>query len=64
MSTEQYVGQYVFTYCCETWKKPKQQKSRIQAIGIKYFRRARGVTKGDRVKNEQIRHDLGVYWSI
>ena len=45
-------------YECETWTMQKRQESRLQAIEMRYLRRVEGVTKLDKVRNEDIRQRL------
>lgn len=48
----------ILTYGCETWVLNDRQKSKIQATEMKYLRRVKGVTKLDRIKNQDIRDEL------
>ena len=41
-------------YGCKTWITQKQHESRLQAMEMRYLRRVEGVTKLDRVRNEDI----------
>lgn len=50
----------VLTYGCESWNLSISQKNKIQAMEMKYLRRVLGVTKEDRIRNIQIREELGV----
>ena len=45
-------------YGCKTWTILKHHKSRLQATEMRYLRRVEGVTKLDRVRNEDIRQRL------
>ena len=45
-------------YGCETWTILKCHESRLQATEMRYLRRVEGVTKLDRVRNEDIRQRL------
>lgn len=46
-------------YACESWILTRQQKSKIQAAQMKYLRRIKGITKKDKIKNEDIRQAIG-----
>ena len=46
------------TYGCETWTLQKRHRSNIQALEMRYLRRVEGVTRADRVRNEDIRREL------
>ena len=46
-------------YGRETWTLQKRHRSRIQAMKMRYLRKI-GVTRLDRVSNEDIRRSLGV----
>ena len=43
---------------CETWTIQKRHVSRLQAVEMRYLRRVEGVTKLDKVRNEDIRQRL------
>ena len=45
-------------YGCETWTIQKRHVSRLQAVEMRYLRRVEGVTKLDKVRNENIRQRL------
>ena len=44
----------------ETWTLQKRHRSKIQAMEMRYLRKIEGVTRLDRVLNEDIRRRLGV----
>ncbi len=47
-------------YGSETWTVQKRHRSKIQAMEMRYVRKIEGVTRLDRVSNEDIRRRLGV----
>ena len=47
-------------YGSETWTLQKRHRSRIQAMDMRYLRKIEGVSRLDRVPNEDIRRRLGV----
>ena len=47
-------------YGSETWTLQKRHRSKIQAMERSYLRKVEGVTRLDRVPNEDIRRRLGV----
>ncbi|KAI4465121.1 geranylgeranyl pyrophosphate synthase [Holotrichia oblita] len=51
------IYRLVLTFGCESWTLSERQKCKVQAM--KYLRRVRGVTKRDRMRNTDIRRDLG-----
>ena len=46
-------------YRCEVWNLSKQQESRVQATQVRVLRGIEGVSRADRVKNENIKLRLG-----
>ena len=46
------------SYGCKTWTILKRYESRLLATEMRYLRRVEGVTKLDRVRNEDIRQRL------
>ena len=46
-------------YGCETWTVQKRHESRLQACEIMCLRRIEGVSRLDRMRNEDIRQSLG-----
>ena len=47
-------------YGSEIWTLQKRHRSKIQAMEMRYLRKVEGVTRLDRVSNEDIRRRLGV----
>ena len=47
-------------YGSETWTLQKRHKSKIQAVEMRHLRKVEGVTRFDRVSNEDIRRRLAV----
>ena len=47
-------------YGSETWTLQKRHRRKIQAMEMKYLRKIEGVTRLDRVPDEDIRRRLGV----
>ena len=47
-------------YGSETWTLQKRHRSKIQAMEMRYLSKVEGVTRFDRVSNEDIRRRLGV----
>jgi hypothetical protein len=50
----------VLFYGSETWTLRKRDWNRIQAAEMKYLRTVRGYTRLDQIRNEDIRHELGI----
>ena len=48
-----------FIYGCETWTMQRKHESKIQAYEMMPLRRVEGVTRLDRVRNEDVRRSLG-----
>ena len=46
------------TYGCETLTLQKRHRSSIQALEMRYLRRVEGITRADRVRNEDIKREL------
>ena len=46
-------------YGCETWTVQKRHESRLQACEMMCLRRIEGVSRLDRLRNEDIRQSLG-----
>ena len=46
-------------YGCKTWTMQRKYESKIQACEMMFLRRVEGVTRLDRVRNEDVRRSLG-----
>ena len=46
-------------YGCETWTILKRHESKLQALEMMCLRRVEGVSRKDRVRNEEVRKTLG-----
>ena len=46
-------------YGCETWSVQRRHESKIQACEMMFLRRVEGVTRLDKVRNEDVRRSLG-----
>ena len=47
-------------YGCETWTMQRRHESKIQACEMMFLRRVEGVTRLDRMRNEDVRRCLGL----
>ena len=50
----------ILTYGCEAWALTTKTKSKIQACEMRVLRSIKGVTRRDRMRNDDIREELGV----
>src|SRR5690606_19463265 len=50
----------ILTYGHESWILTERTRSRVQAAEMRFLRRIVGVTRMDRIRNDDIRMDLGV----
>jgi hypothetical protein len=50
----------VLLYDSETWTLRKSDWNRIQAEKRKYLRTVKGCTRLDQIRNEDVRHELGI----
>lgn len=50
----------ILTFGCESWILNQNQRSKLQAVEMKFLRKVRGVTKFDKMKNMDIRRDLEI----
>ncbi|KAI4468178.1 hypothetical protein MML48_2g00010220 [Holotrichia oblita] len=60
MNVYKAVYRPILTYGCESWIVTEQEKRQVGAVEMKYLRKVRGVTKRDRMRNEDIRRDLEI----
>ena len=51
----------VLTYGCESWVPSQKDNNRIQDTEMKFLRRVKGITKLDRIRNEDVRKELRIY---
>lgn len=58
MSVYNTVFKPILTYGSESWVLTQSQRSKIQAVEMKYLRGVRGVTKMDKMRSDKIRHEL------
>lgn len=49
----------ILTYGCENWVLTKNQQNRLQACEMRYLRRTLGVRRLDKMRNTDIRQELG-----
>jgi hypothetical protein len=56
----QTIFRPVLTFGSEYWVMTKRQKNKMQAIEMKYHRRALGITKKDHKRNDDLREELGI----
>ncbi|XP_060527448.1 uncharacterized protein LOC132702745 [Cylas formicarius] len=54
------VNRPILIYGCETWVLSERQESKVNAAEIKYLRRVKGVTRKDKIINDDIRAELKV----
>ena len=47
-------------YGSESWTPQRRHRSKIQAMEMSYLRKVEGVTRMDRIPNEDIRRRLGI----
>ena len=50
----------ILTFAAETWTLTKRQENRIQASEMKFLRSMLGKTRMDKVRNENVRNEIGV----
>ena len=60
MSVYKTVYRPVLSYGSESWTLTRPLKSKIQAVEMKYLRKVKGITRRDRVRNEQVREELNI----
>lgn len=60
MMVFQTIYKPILTYGSESWVLTERTKSKLQAMELKYLRRVKGVTRMDKLRNDDIRAELGV----
>uniref|UniRef100_A0A1Y1K5K2 Endonuclease-reverse transcriptase n=1 Tax=Photinus pyralis TaxID=7054 RepID=A0A1Y1K5K2_PHOPY len=50
----------ILTYGCEGWILDNRTKSKIQSLEMKYLRAVKGITRCDRIRNSDVREELGI----
>nr|CAH7739892.1 unnamed protein product [Callosobruchus chinensis] len=50
----------VLLWGSESWVLSKRMKQQLQTMEMKFLRRIKGVTRADRIRNEDIRKELGI----
>ncbi|XP_044757830.1 uncharacterized protein LOC123315984 [Coccinella septempunctata] len=60
MNVYKAIYRPILTFACESWVLDRRQKSRMQAMEMKYLRKVRGITRMHRVRNDLIREDIGI----
>ena len=50
----------ILTYAAETWTMTRREESKIQASEMRFLRSMIGKTRRDRVRNEDVRKEIGV----
>lgn len=59
-TTFKVIFRPIITFGCESWVLTRRLESRLQATEMKFLRGVRGVSRLDRVRNTDIRQELGL----
>ena len=60
MNVYKVIFRPILTYGSESWILNNRQKSKLQAMDMKYLRKVKGVTRRDRIRNEDVRTELQI----
>ena len=59
MTIYRTIYRSILTFGCESWVLNKRLESKLQALEMKYLRGVKGVTRMDKLRNADIREELG-----
>ncbi|XP_044766741.1 uncharacterized protein LOC123322785 [Coccinella septempunctata] len=60
MNVYKAIYRPILTFACESWVLDRRQRSRMQAMEMKYLRKVKEITRMHRVRNDLIREDIGI----